>query len=171
MKSNKRGGSLQRMHRLSKTQSRTMALALTRFQSESRPHWSIYFSILAMLVLVAGCGRTTGPICYEVSGAVTYEGQPVPAGYILFAPDKAKGNDGPGVNAEIKDGMYRTPAGQGVIGGPHIATLCGYDGKAFKAGPISNPMGKPLFTGIQVNIDLPKQKTTHDFAVPIRKSK
>ncbi len=123
------------------------------------------------LLLLTGCGRPSGPACYEISGLVTYNGQPVPAGYILFAPDKTKGNDGPGVNAEIRDGKYRTPAGQGVIGGPHTATISGYDGKKFQAGPISNPMGRPLAVPIQVALDLPKQASTHDFALPVNAKK
>ncbi len=123
------------------------------------------------LLLLVGCGRHSGPACYEISGLVTYNGQPVPAGYILFAPDKTKGNDGPGVNAEIRDGKYRTPAGQGVIGGPHTATINGYDGKKFQAGPISNPMGRPVAVPIQVALDLPKQASTHDFALPVNAKK
>jgi len=123
--------------------------------------------LMAMAFLLTGCGRSSGPVCYEVSGVVTYNGQPVPTGYILFAPDKTKGNDGPGVNAEIRDGKYRTPAGQGVIGGPHTATINSYDGRQFQAGPVANPMGKPLSAPIQIALDLPKQASTHDFVLPV----
>ena len=45
------------------------------------------------------------------------------SGFIVFAPDKSKGNDGPGANAEIKDGAYRTRPKEGTIGGPHVATI------------------------------------------------
>ena len=48
------------------------------------------------LLLFIGCNRDTGPARYDLKGSITYAGKPVPAGYILFAPDKSKGNDGPG---------------------------------------------------------------------------
>jgi hypothetical protein len=40
---------------------------------------------VVLLVLVAGCG-SSGPKLYSVSGTVTYNGQPLPDGDIIFAP-------------------------------------------------------------------------------------
>lgn len=127
--------------------------------------------VLAMIAFSVGCNRTTGPARYEVSGSITYEGKPVPAGSIIFAPDKSKGNDGPGASAEIKDGVYRTRAGQGSVGGPHVATVSGFDGVPYQSGPMTNPMGKPLFTNVQINLDLPKQTATQDIVVPVQTGK
>jgi hypothetical protein len=120
--------------------------------------------LLAALSLgLAGCG-SSGPSRYELSGAVTYGGNPVPAGYLVFAPDT--NNSGPGSQATIQDGRYRTMAGQGTIGGPHLVTISGFDGQAFDDGPVKNPMGKPLFKTFQVKVDLPKNAATQDFDVP-----
>ena len=116
----------------------------------------------AALLGAAGCGSDGGPTRYDLSGKVTYNGQPVRAGYILFSPDTS----GPGAQAGIKDGRYQTPAGQGTIGGPHVVTISGFDGVAFEDGPVKNPMGKRLFTSCQVKADLPKEAGTHDFSVP-----
>jgi hypothetical protein len=124
---------------------------------------------LFCLLLLGGCSGPKAPPRYELSGAVTYDGKPVPAGYIIFAPDRSKGNDGPGASAEIKNGVYCTEAGKGTVGGPHTATITGFDGKSYHAGPITNPMGKPLFSTVQIAVDLPKQTSTHDFAIPFRK--
>ena len=107
---------------------------------------------------------------YDLSGAGTSNGKPVPAGYIVFAPDKLKGNDGPGRTADIDNGQYRTRPKQGTIGGPHTATISGFDGKKVVVGPmINNPMGSPLFTNVQINVDVPKQAATRDFSLPAQK--
>ena len=121
----------------------------------------------AALLGAAGCGSDGGPTRYDLSGKVTYNGQPVPAGYILFAPDTSQGNKGPGAQADIQDGRYQTPAGQGAIGGPHVVTISGFDGVAFEDGPVKNPMGKRLFASYQTKTDLPKEAGTQDFTVPL----
>ncbi|MBX3442655.1 MAG: hypothetical protein KF774_09610 [Planctomyces sp.] len=86
--------------------------------------------VLALLGLspLSGCGsKPDGPPRHELYGAVTAKGQPVQEGRIFFSPDGKKGNSGPGAVAIIKDGMYRTPKGHGVVGGPHIVDILGYD--------------------------------------------
>ena len=127
--------------------------------------------VFVVFVAAFGCHRNAGPARYDLTGTITYAGKPVPAGYILFAPDKSKGNDGPGADAEIKDGVYHTRLKQGTVGGPHVATISGFDGKPSGQGPDVNPMGKPLFANVQINVDLPKQAATYDLAVPAQKAK
>jgi hypothetical protein len=96
----------------------------------------------------------------------------VPAGFILIAPDKSKGNDGPGSNAEIKDGVFKTMSQRGPIAGPHILTVNGFDGKPKgTSGPGYNPMGKPLFPSVQISVDVPKKSSTHDIVLPVQKTK
>jgi hypothetical protein len=121
----------------------------------------------AALLGAAGCGSDGGPTRYDLSGKVTYGSQPVPAGYIVFAPDTSQGNTGPGAQADIKDGRYQTPPGQGTVGGPHRLTISGFDGRAFQDGPVENPMGKPLFATYQLTADLPKESTSRDLQVPV----
>ena len=133
---------------------------------DSRKNGWLLIGIALALLVPAGCGSDGGPPRYDLSGEVTYDGLPLPAGYIVFAPDQAQGNSGPGAQADIKDGRYQTPAGQGTIGGPHQVTISGFDGQAFQDGPVTNPMGKPLFSSYQVKADLPKEQGTRDFAVP-----
>ncbi|MCI0460124.1 MAG: hypothetical protein L0Z62_24495 [Gemmataceae bacterium] len=121
---------------------------------------------LATTVL-AGCG--SGPKLYHVSGRVTFDGQPVPAGFVFFEPDAAKGNDGVGGFAEVKDGHYDTRnSGKGVIGGPHNVRLSGFDGKpcVFEGRPM--PSGMTIFADYTIAIELPRQATTRDFDVPAK---
>lgn len=127
-----------------------------------RSRW-IAVGILALAVL-GGCG--SGEQRFELSGTITYEGRPVPAGYIVFNPDAAAGNTGPGSTADIRDGRYTTPPGGGTMGGPHTVSIFGFDGTPYTMeGGMPNPMGKPLFT-TDLRVDLPKQRASHDFALP-----
>jgi hypothetical protein len=118
-------------------------------------------------MLLAGCSR--GPTRYDVSGAVTYQGRPLPAGVIFFTPDIRRGNDGPQGYAIIKEGRYDTtdPGGKGVFGGPHTVRIEGFDGKPGN----ELPLGKPLFTDYQTDVDFPKGEAKQDFDVPVRKRK
>jgi hypothetical protein len=121
----------------------------------------------AALLAVGGCGRQSdGPVRYDVSGTVSYDGQPVPAGFITFAPDDAQGNSGPGGGAPINAGHYRTPAGKGVVGGPHLIRIVGYDGVAVNVEGESLPDGKPLFPPFETTVDFPKESIVHDFQIP-----
>ena len=99
--------------------------------------------VAALLSLAtAGCGG--GPKMYPVSGTVTYDGKPLPAGQISFEADVTKGHDGPQGMAYIKDGRFDTAQqkGKGVLGGPYVIRIQGFDGTPGN----ELPMGKPLFT-------------------------
>lgn len=117
-------------------------------------------AILPMCVVLVGC--ETKADRFDLSGNVTYGGKPVPAGYLVIKPDVAAGNKGPGAAATINDGRYQTRAGRGTIGGPHIVTIVGFDGKEYTMeGGIANPMGKQIFK-VDVKANLPKENATHD---------
>jgi hypothetical protein len=106
-------------------------------------------------LLALGCGKADGKQRFRVSGAVTFDGQPVPAGIVIFSPDLSKKNDGPQGSAEIRDGRFDTAwTGKGMAGGPMRITVGGTtaDGK---------PLCKYEFTA-----DLPREDTTQDIQVP-----
>jgi len=127
---------------------------------------------LPALLVLAGCGGQRDAPRFDLSGTVTYDGKPVPAGYMVFAPDTAAGNSGPASQADIRDGKYGTGPGLGTIGGPHIVSLFGFDGIPYQLAedvegpPMLNPMGKPLFETVTMKVDLPKESAVHDFAIP-----
>ncbi|MCH2114103.1 MAG: hypothetical protein MK171_04240 [Pirellulales bacterium] len=120
---------------------------------------------LALGSLITGCSGDSGPKRYELSGEAKVEGQPIPVGYITFTPDTKAGNSGSGTHAEIKDGRYRTEPDRGTVGGPHVVSVSGFDGKKIQHGPELNPMGKPLFPDTSFHVDLPKEASTKDFEV------
>lgn len=123
-------------------------------------------AILA-LCLICGCGDSEeGPQRFQVSGSVNYDGKPVPKGFITFEPDSQAGNKGPGGGAPIVNGRYKTEAGRGVVGGPHLVRIVGYDGVAASVAGEKLDDGKPLFATFETTYDFPKQNGTRDFNVP-----
>jgi hypothetical protein len=61
-------------------------------------------------LLLAGCGPA-GPPTYEVSGTVTWNGQPLPAGDIIFQPVDGTVAPDPG---KIRQGQFRFRAKAGL---------------------------------------------------------
>lgn len=109
-----------------------------------------------------GCGRG-GVTRHDVSGKVTFGGVPVAVGTITFLP--AHGTSGPGGSAAIRDGVYDTSQGRtGPTGGPHVAVITGFDGKAVPGLEVQE--GAMLFNDYRIDVDLPRAKTVQDFDVP-----
>jgi hypothetical protein len=118
--------------------------------------------LLALLFLLSGCSNEA-PDRFDVSGAVTFNGQPVPAGQVVFSPDLSKGNDGPQGYADIKDGRYDTSETEsGAPSGAVVVRIEGFDGQVQPEWPY----GKPLFLGYQVEAELPRESFQKDFDVP-----
>ena len=70
-------------------------------------------SCAALLVLLAGCGHTTGR--QALQGSVTLNGEPLPRGVIQFVP--LPGTDGPSAGGEIQDGQFSVEPDKGVLPG------------------------------------------------------
>jgi hypothetical protein len=82
---------------------------------------------------------------------------------VIFDPDLAKGNDGPQGFAEIHDGHFDTK--QSGKGGPAGAVLLRFEG--FDGAPMPGfPYGKPIFAAYTLKLDIPREDTTTDVAVP-----
>jgi hypothetical protein len=123
------------------------------------------FGIALTIMLLTGCSRNDGPQRYTVSGKVTYDGKPVPKGFVTFSPDTEAGNSGPGGGAEVRDGVYQTAPGKGVVGGPHRVRIIGFDGIARTESGEELADGAALFPTYQSTVDFPKADATHDFEV------
>jgi hypothetical protein len=80
-------------------------------------------SAAGLALAFTGCGPGNGLTMGRVSGVVTYKGEPVEFGEVLFVPDSDKGNSGvPSMGRIEKDGRYTMStqdAGDGVIAGYH----------------------------------------------------
>lgn len=125
---------------------------------------------LAVVIAGSGCSQTTkGPLRHVVQGKVTFRGEPVPVGRIIFEPDPAAGIDGPPGVAEILNGTYETDRRFGAITGRHIVRIEGFEA------PGPQPLGpddalKPLFREYQTTVELPAEPSTHDFDLPEQRS-
>jgi len=121
--------------------------------------------VIAVLpALMAACDR--GLRLYPVKGTVTYDGQPLPAGQIFFEADISKGHDGPQGFAFVKQGKYdTTQGGRGVLGGPYVLRVEGFDGKE----GVELPLGRPLFTDFSEQRDLPQQASEQNVTIAARK--
>ncbi len=76
--------------------------------------WLIFVAAAGLFSGLQGCGSST-----RVSGSVTYKGQPVGNGNIVFRPEDGKG---PIVGEKITDGRYRIDA---ITPGPKRVEIIG----------------------------------------------
>lgn len=115
----------------------------------------------AVLAAALGCGPGDGGGNAQVSGKVTFKGQPVQLGRVYFDADQTKNPGGQSGYADIKDGRYDTAAG----------------GKAPSPGPVTvrveglNPPGANglhslLFRQHEFTADLPGGRSEKDIEVP-----
>lgn len=118
--------------------------------------------LLAVALLLPGCSREpTGPKRNALKGRITYKGKPVRGGRIVFAPDDKQGNSGPGAIAFIKEGEFETPAEHGVVSGPHVVDILGYDEEVD-----TSTDAEPRSTVRQtIKVDLPVDGGTYDFTL------
>lgn len=123
-------------------------------RSHSTLNAVLLFTATVPLLFVTGCGGgDDGPPRFRVSGTVTFDGKPVPAGTIYFQP--AAGNKGPAGLAAIVKGKFDTSSGKGTVGGPHNVRVEGTDAA-----------GVPIFVPHFEEIDLPKESSRQEFEIP-----
>ncbi|QDU07683.1 hypothetical protein [Gimesia aquarii] len=118
------------------------------------------FGFLIFLCALIGCGGSnSGLTKYDYSGTVTFNGKPIPIGYISFEPDSLPG---PGSMAKIIEGRYETPAGKGLLGGPYKILISGFEGSS---NPEALGDGAPIFVDYHLIMTLPEKSTTQNFEI------
>jgi len=120
-------------------------------------------SLLVVALLPAGCTRQ--PPMSQLSGNVTFKGQPVPAGYVSFTPDIDAGNKGQLRVFQIKDGVYDSALANppGLPAGNYFIRIAGFDGKRI---PFYG-QGKQIFNEVtDLQHDVPEGTSTKDFVIP-----
>jgi hypothetical protein len=88
-------------------------------------HWLGHTLIVMALLGTAGCRRRPSDIT-PVHGKVSYRGEAVPCGTIVFTPDASRGHEGALARGEIKpDGSFslRTDQGYGAVPGWYRVTI------------------------------------------------
>jgi hypothetical protein len=118
--------------------------------------------LVAVLGVAIGCSKVakTG----QLSGKVTFNGKPVPAGYISFMPDTSAGNKGPVKVVQFRDGVYNTAEAEdpGIFPGANVIQIAGFDGKKLPY----YPQGKQIFNPYELRETLPEGTSTKDFTIP-----
>ncbi len=95
-----------------------------------------FAGLLLVAFTVAGCSGDSPPDTVPVSGKVTYKGNPVTSGQVLFQPMKALGGEGaatslmrPAVGTIGDDGRYSMKSfgeGEGVLPGEYEVAVISY---------------------------------------------
>jgi hypothetical protein len=129
-----------------------------------RSRWIVVTLLGVVAALNCGCGEKPRTVAH-LSGSVTLNGKPVPAGFINFLPDVTAGNSGEVKAFPIIDGKYNTAEGSnpGIYPGVNKVMISGFDGKP--SGDLW-PKGKQIFNPIDLMETVPDGTTTKDFVIP-----
>lgn len=115
---------------------------------------------LVLVIILAGC--SSKPKMAQLSGKVTFKGQPVPAGFISFTPDIGQGE----IRVlQIKDGVYDSAHQMppGIPPGHYTLRISGFDGVRIPRWG----QGKQIFNEwIDIDFTIPEGTSTKDFEVP-----
>jgi|GEM_PF-679659 len=102
-----------------------------------KPILRLTVSLMVALGLAA-CGSSNGLTLGRVQGTVTYKGEPIRRGTVIFMPDESKGQQGPAAMGVIgNDGSYlmtTEQTGDGAVVGLHKVGIM-----ALGETPISDP--------------------------------
>lgn len=137
-----------------------------------KPRHLIFFFACFAVGGLLGCSPPAKYTRHRVSGTVTFNGRPVPAGKVYFNPDAGAGNDGPSAYAEIVNGAFDTSAsnGRNAISGPHLVVINGYEPTPAPADSEFGG-GKPLFGEYRTTVELPDAASQQTFNVPVAAAK
>ncbi|WP_442482426.1 hypothetical protein [Aeoliella sp. SH292] len=137
-----------------------MQRELRRFHYHGICYWHI---ALVALALTVGCEKNDGRV--HLSGPVTWKGQPVPEGYVLFNPDVAAGNIGPQGMAPISNGRYDTRAegGRPIPPGALVVSIAGFDGQNRSE---DQSRGNRMFMPAEVKVNAPAEGGELELVVP-----
>ncbi len=121
--------------------------------------------LLPLICLLAFAGCSSKPKPAQLSGTVTFKGQPVPAGFVSFTPDVENGGKGQLRVFQIKDGAYdsakETPSG--INPGGYYVRIGGFDGVRIPR----YGQGKQIFNEVtDIYVTVPEGTTTKDFVIP-----
>ena len=123
--------------------------------------------MIALLTASLGCGSTARVAKYPITGTVTHGGVAVPNGTLRFMPNFEKGNRGPATTITITDGNYQSLPDYGVIGGPYVVEISGFEALTDQqAKAFVTP--KPLFKPYTTTVDIEKKQNVKDFDVPAK---
>lgn len=106
------------------------------------------FLMAMVLIGLASCGPGNGLNLARVRGTVTFEGEPIRNGTVLFEPDESKGTTGPqAVGTILTDGTFVLSSqdpGDGAVIGTHRVGILGLEENPSDEAPMPSPEDDPL---------------------------
>ena len=136
-----------------------------RYRSRSALVW------IGLAATLAGCGGD-GISRHQVSGTVTYQGQEVQDGAIVFEPDASIGRIAPTSFARVEKGRFQTDRAQSPTTGKYKVRVMGYDKSRMKKNPAQGEIIEmpELFPEYVLEADIPAPNGKLDIEVPARRS-
>lgn len=105
-------------------------------------------ALAVILVGAVGCGSDNGLDLAPVRGTVTFMGEPIRNGTIMFVPDDSKGTTGPqAIGTITKDGSYilsSESSGDGAVVGFHKVGILGLEETPVSEKAMPTPEEDPL---------------------------
>lgn len=125
--------------------------------------WRLALVAVSLAACAACSSRGDGRV--DVSGSVTWKGQPVPAGFVVFNPDVTAGNVGPQGMAPIDNGRYdtRSEGGRPVSPGAMRVSIQGFNAGS---GGDEGARGARLFLPAEVTVTVPPDSAEVNLVVP-----
>lgn len=123
------------------------------------------------LTLIVGCGGD-GLVRHQVSGTVTFKGNKVEYGTMIFEPEASVGTIAPTGFARIENGNYKTDREESPIAGTYRVRVMGFDKSKMKkdAAPGEIIDTPSLFPEYQAQLEIPPPGGRFDIEVPVNRA-
>ncbi len=123
-------------------------------------------TLLLTTLMLMGC-RDSGPQSIHVRGRVTFRGQPVPAGSIVFQSTGDAAEQRSRSVTPIENGSYdtQTNGGRGIVPGSVRVFVEGYDGRATATRVDEPSLGNPLFPPYETVVTIDDSSAAVDIDV------
>ena len=119
------------------------------------------------LSLIVGCGGD-GLVRHQVSGTVTFKGNKVEYGTMVFEPESSVGTIAPTGFARIENGSYKTDLQESPVAGAYRVRVMGFDKSKMKkdAAPGEIIDTPALFPEYQTQLEIPPPAGRFDVDLP-----
>jgi hypothetical protein len=120
-----------------------------------------------LFAFLSGCGGEGFPR-HQISGKVTYQGQPVEYGAIVFEPEASIGKIAPTGQARIENGAFKTDSTESPTTGAYKVRVTGFDKSKMKANPAPGEIidTPELFPEHVLQVEIPPPGGRLDIEVP-----
>ena len=120
-----------------------------------------------LIAAVLGCGQEDPFPRHVVTGTVTFQGQNLEYGILIFEPRESIGKLAPVSYAPVRNGTFKTDEEEGPTTGEYRVKVLGYDRTGLD--PEDHESEVPqLFPPYEMHVELPTPDGTLDIEVPSR---